>query len=129
MNIISDFKDELTRLKRRLKYEGTRIRSNAHSKKTQLPISLSVLPPNRLALTLREETDVATYTNDILAEANNIVYSPVYSFECNCFCHLEGKRASAGELIFHSSDCVQECGESNDGYRKYLNSKIHTVQN
>ncbi|QLL34158.1 hypothetical protein HG536_0G00140 [Torulaspora globosa] len=129
MNIISDFKEELIRIKRRLKYEDARIRSNVHRKRTPLPASLSVLPANRLALTLREEIDYATYTNNMLSEADNIVYSEFYNFECKCSCHGDKKLRTLHEPVFHSAECVQECGESNDEYRHYLSGKIHTVQN
>lgn len=125
MNII---KEELARIKRRIKYEDTRIRSNVHRKKTPLPAGLSVLPANRLALTLRGDTDCSAYAIDLISEADNIAYSQLSGFICNCSCHSYEPRESVSKPIFHSADCVQECGESNDEYRHYLSGKIHTVQ-
>ena len=46
---------------------------------------------------------------------------------CRCQCHLEKENAYQNKPIFHSYECVLECGESNEVYEEYLEKTIRKV--
>lgn len=117
------FKRELTRLRNRIKYEDAKLRSNAHRKKTPMLAGLAVLPINRLPLTLRDDTEYLTYTENMLNDAINTGAISNQSSDCFCECH-RGKRSEVP--TFHTGNCLQNCGENNDQYKLYLSSKLRT---
>lgn len=122
------FKRELTRFKNRIKYENTKIRLNSHRKKTQMPAGLSVLPINRLPMTLRDDTEYEFYAKQMLSEAGNTGDILNQSLKCYCVCHSITNTDRPNTPIFHSGDCLQDCGENNDQYRYYLSCKLRALQ-
>lgn len=124
INSVMGLKRELIRLKNRIRYEDAKIRLNVHRKKTPMPAGLSALPVNRLPFTLREEVDFATYTQNMLTEAGNTGDILNQSLECVCDCHSNNH---SNTLVFHSGDCLQNCGKDNNQYCHYLSNKLRTL--